>query len=240
MSLDSFFGGGDTSLNPGNVPIVTFRGGGLKGTFDKDGDEQGAATITSSPQRRRQVRRLQRGFLREARQLGRLKKKFSKAGGRLRRTIKTQSLAQQRKSVGNLRENLARRRVLGSSFAGDAVGRTEAEFAKQRGESLAVAKLKELDVQTQLIQAINVARRNATNVKLNELNLQAQLAANFQAGLQAAFSQAQATQQQLAVGILESLGSGIGAVGGFALGGGFNPLFGGGSEVPATVVGPIT
>lgn len=235
MSIDSFFGGGDTSLDLGNVPIVTFKGGGLRGTFNKDGDEQGAATITSSPFRRKQVRKLQRGFIREARQLGRLKRGFAKAGGRLRKTIKRQSFDQQRRTVGNLRENLARRRVLGSSFASDAIGRTDAEFAKQRGESLAVAKLKELDVATRLTQAQAVARRNATNVRLNELNLKAQLAANFQANLQAAFTQSQATQQQLAVGILESLGQGIGAIAAFGLGGGFNPA----AEVPATVVGPI-
>ena len=216
MSFGDFFGGGDTSLDLGDVPIVTFRGGGLRGTFEKGGDEQGTATVTSSPFRRRQIRNLQREFQREGRKLGNLRKSFTKAGGQLRRSIRRASVREQRRAVGNLRENLARRRILGSSFASDAIGRTKAEFATQRGESLAVARLKELDVSTQLLQAQSTARRNATNVRLNELNLKAQLAAQFQANLQAAFSQSQAVQQQLAAGILETFGEGLGSLIGVA------------------------
>jgi len=218
MSISGLLGGGDTSLDFGDVPTINFKGGGLRGRLDDDD----TARITSSPRRRRQVRRLSRGFLTEARRLGNIRQKFKSAGGELRRTISKESFDQQRKSVGNLRENLARRRVLGSSFASDAVSRTEAQFAKDRGESLAVAKLKELDVSTKLLQLQMSARRNATNVKLNEMNLKAQFAANLQSSFQAAFSQAQATQQQLAFGILEGLGQGLGGlVGQFGAGGAF-------------------
>lgn len=43
--------------------------------------------------------------------------------------------ATERRSIGNLRDNLQRRRILGSSFAADAVSRRAAEFGLKRGQA---------------------------------------------------------------------------------------------------------
>lgn len=55
------------------------------------------------------------------------------------------------KSVSDLRSNIARRRVLGSSFGNDDISRTQAEYAQKEAEVRADSFLKELDQTTQLI-----------------------------------------------------------------------------------------
>lgn len=55
------------------------------------------------------------------------------------------------KSLSDLRGNIARRRVLGSSFGNDDISRMEAEYAQKEAEVRADSFLKELDQTTQLI-----------------------------------------------------------------------------------------
>lgn len=55
-------------------------------------------------------------------------------------------------SIGNLRESLAKRQVMGSSFADDAVSRTRIAYAREEQSARAEAKLAEIGVQGQLIE----------------------------------------------------------------------------------------
>jgi hypothetical protein len=55
-------------------------------------------------------------------------------------------------SIGNLRDSLARRNVLGSSFANDAVSRTRLAFAKEEERARAEAAIQEIGLSQQLIQ----------------------------------------------------------------------------------------
>jgi len=82
-------------------------------------------------------------------------------------------------AIGNLRENLERRRVLGSSFAQDAFTRTNAEFAKQADAVTADSFLKSLDATQQLIGQEFTARRGQFQTGLDELNLEASTAATM-------------------------------------------------------------
>jgi hypothetical protein len=79
-------------------------------------------------------------------------------------------------AVGNLRDNLARRRVLGSSFGADAVTRAEAEFAKEKERVAAESFLQELELTNNLMQQEFTARRGQFQTGLDELNLEAQIA----------------------------------------------------------------
>lgn len=54
-------------------------------------------------------------------------------------------------SIGNLRDSLARRGVMGSSFADDAVSRTRVAFAREEANARAEAKVAEIGVQSELI-----------------------------------------------------------------------------------------
>ena len=60
-------------------------------------------------------------------------------------------LNQGMKASSDLRSNLAKRRVLGSSFANDEQARTAAEFAKQEADTRAKSFLEELDYTMKLI-----------------------------------------------------------------------------------------
>lgn len=91
-----------------------------------------------------------------------------------------------RRAIGDLRENLARRRIAGSSFAADAVSRAEAEFAKQEAEFGAQAGVKEFELNQQLAQmdADLLDKETQANIEgfqsqLNQMNLESGLAAQL-------------------------------------------------------------
>lgn len=82
-------------------------------------------------------------------------------------------------SASTLRDNLARRKILGSSFASDAQTRNELDFARQRDQVAAEGFLQELDLTQQLATQEYETRLSAFNSKLGELNLQGELGANL-------------------------------------------------------------
>lgn len=84
-----------------------------------------------------------------------------------------------RSAVGNLRENLSSRRVLGSSFGQDTISRANAEFSRQRDNAIADNFLKSLEAQRQLTADQFNARIKAFQPKLDELNLEAGLASSL-------------------------------------------------------------
>jgi hypothetical protein len=81
-----------------------------------------------------------------------------------------------RSAIGNLRENLSRRRVLGSSFGQDAITRAESEFAGQRESVAADSFLKEFELTNQMIAREFDLHRSEFTTKLDELNLEANIA----------------------------------------------------------------
>lgn len=86
-------------------------------------------------------------------------------------------------SLGNLREDLARRRIQGSSFGQDAFGRREAEFSRLEDEILADTGIqeaetfmRELEVTRSLIGQEGELARAAVQVFIDSLNLEAGIA----------------------------------------------------------------
>lgn len=72
---------------------------------------------------------------------------------------------------GNLRDQLARRRVLGSSFGEDAISRQEAEFAKVEAEERAKSFLEELDMRTRILDQRTKLNEQRVVSELDELGL---------------------------------------------------------------------
>lgn len=83
------------------------------------------------------------------------------------------------KAIGDLRQNLQSRRVLGSSFGNDTLTRAEAEFGRVREQATADSFLKSLDVNNQLLQQQYKAYSDRFNTKLAELNLEGGIASQF-------------------------------------------------------------
>lgn len=88
-----------------------------------------------------------------------------------------------RKTVGDLRQNLAKRRVLGSSFAADDIARTEAEFAKKESEVSSKAFIAEMAMSQNLINEQAQAQANQYLQTLNQLNIESQIASTMASGV---------------------------------------------------------
>lgn len=129
-----------------------------------------------------------------------------------------------RSTLGDLRQNLAKRRVLGSSFAQDDINRTTAEFQKREDQFRAQTFLQEIAAMSDLIgkQYASQAQQFLTN--LNQYNLESGMATQMATGVtsvlggnaQLAQSLAQASQQSFLSGAAGLGGIGLyGAMGGF-------------------------
>ena len=128
--------------------------------------------------------------------------------GRQRTTRLGQIETERTRALGDLRENLARRRVLGSSFAQDALSRGEAEFTRQKDVALSEigqqealadyeATLKEIDTTRQLMsQEFDLARGSVGSI-LENMNLEASVAAGLATGATAALSKNAQIQSSL-------------------------------------------
>lgn len=81
-----------------------------------------------------------------------LRQQVSPAFGALTQAGLARLQSSREKAIGNLRENLSRRRVLGSSFAEDALSRAEAEYGMQEAQFAADAKLQEIMAQSGLLE----------------------------------------------------------------------------------------
>ena len=86
-------------------------------------------------------------------------------------------------SVGNLRESLGRRGVLGSSFAQDALARQELEFGQAEGMAVAEAKLQEAAMAGQLAGLEGDILNTEVSQSLASLSLSGQLTAQEQSAL---------------------------------------------------------
>lgn len=75
-----------------------------------------------------------------------------------------------RRTLGNLRDNLSRRRISGSSFALDALSRAEAEFARQASDVEAQSILEELDATASLLTRKTEAEVAGLQALLNGMN----------------------------------------------------------------------
>ena len=109
------------------------------------------------------------------------------------------------RAIGDLRENLSRRRVLGSSFGQDALSRAEAEFSQEKdritkeiGLEQAQTTLQELEMTKQLLgEEFNLSRASVQTF-LDNMNLEAEIATKLAAGATGALaSNAQAQAQIL-------------------------------------------
>lgn len=162
----------------GGPSVSGFSGGGLTGSFGG-----GRFNVSSNQNRRDLVGGLAATFPELAGQIGRLRGQVTPGIGALTTARLGQLDDIRRRTVGDVRENLQRRRVLGSSFAQDAIARTESEFARQADTIRAESFLQELDLTNQFIQAEFEARRGEFQTQLDELNLQADIASRLSSGV---------------------------------------------------------
>jgi len=166
--------GGDDEVKTGFTP-AGINAGGLKSTFGNDG----LISVTADANRMGMVKNIANTFGTQADQIGALRPLVAPGISGLRSSRLGEVENARLNAIGNLRENLGRRRVLGSSFAQDANTRAEAEFAQQAERVQAESFLQELEMTQTLMQQEFTARRGQFQTGLDELNLEANLAAGL-------------------------------------------------------------
>jgi hypothetical protein len=167
-----FGGGDDKKASPTQQFKPTgINAGGLSSSVSGDN-----LSITPSAERLGLVRNLAGGFAGEADALSALRGRITPGFSDLRASRLKEIDDARTAAIGNLRENMARRRVQGSSFGQDALARAELEFGQAKEKTAAESLLQELEASNQLIQQEFAARRGQFETGLNDLNLQADVA----------------------------------------------------------------
>jgi hypothetical protein len=118
----------------------------------------------------------------------------------------------QTRAIGDLRENLAARRVMGSSFATDALARAEAEFVQRRDYIAAESFMQELEMTHGLLNEEFEVSRGAFETRLTEMNIQAELAAKLAQGATAALASLTTAQMDFEMKKRDSAGSYYGKI----------------------------
>lgn len=158
----------------GDMKPVGINAGGLKSTFANN-----SISINASPERSGLVGSISDKFLEQAGLTAGLRAKVAPGFSDLR-AVRLAEIENARKaSISNLRDNLARRRVMGSSFGEDAIARQELEFGQAKEKVAAESFLQEIEMTNQFINQEFEQTRSAFSTKLGELNIHADLAANL-------------------------------------------------------------
>jgi hypothetical protein len=109
--------------------------------------------------------------------------------------------------LSNLRDNLAKRRVLGSSFGQGQIQSEQRQLDQDIAEVRARSMLEELDLTTGLIEKQYTSDIAAVETILGELNLQAQFGQSLLTGAQTVLANNASIQSQLAVQNAQGFGA---------------------------------
>lgn len=158
-------GGGTEDFKPANISAggITTRG-------------SDRIRLSTSSDRQGLVGQIASTFPRQANVLAGLRERVAPGFSDLRRSRLAGLESNRRRTVGDLREGLARRRVLGSSFARDTITRANREFQQEEDRIRAESFLTELELTHALANEEFDVRRGEFQTSLDELNLQAEIA----------------------------------------------------------------
>lgn len=160
--INNIFGSGEVEFEP-----AKFDSGGFVG--------QGGE-IHSTAERLGLVGKVASGFRDQAAKTAELLPRVAPGFSDFRTARLAEIENARRSSIGNLRENMQRRRVLGSSFGQDSLARAESEFGEAKGRASAESFLQELDLTNKLQQQLFNERRAEFETHLNNMNMEATIA----------------------------------------------------------------
>lgn len=244
-----------------NVQPASFSGGGLTGNFANN-----TFSVSPTGARTAAVGGVSNTFGQQASDIAGLRQQWAPGASALRSSLMTALQNNRTQSLGNLRDNLAQRRVLGSSFAQNSLANADQTYQQQIQQAQAQTFLTELGAQQQLIQQQYTAARGQFQTNLDEMNLEAGITTQLTSQATSVMASAATTQAQLdlqaqttnaknsldaqtanANNTMKTLG-GIGSLVGLGLSGGLTgigSLLGGasfmtgGSSIPGTI-GPTS
>src|SRR5262249_4614358 len=160
--MSGMFGGG--------TPQVTFT---PKGFSNPTGfNVSGGGTVSESPTLTSNIAGLQSTFGSEANAFGDLLKTVKPGFSDFRRAGLRDITNTFRQNFSNLKDTLAQRRVLGSSFANSAFSQAYADEAQAKANFEAQSYLQEEQATAQLIQAQYTAATNSFQSVINQSNIE--------------------------------------------------------------------
>ena len=168
----------------GRFKPVGFSGGGLSGGFNKDSNK---FELTRNAEGNTAVAGLTESFEARKSAFAGLKSRVAPGFGEVTRTTVDAIRRAGSRTVGNLREELSKRRVAGSSFAQREIAGVEAQFGELEAKTRAESKLQELGVTIELTNQETAAATEGATALLKQLNIEGSLAAAL----------GQATSQQI-------------------------------------------
>lgn len=195
--VDKLVGPSDKSImkpltGAANVANAGFYGGGLTGT--RVGDR---FQVSSSPERQKLIQGISGALNDQARGYAQLRDDFGVGISGLRESLLNRVDNNQRRTISDLKDNMARRKIAGSSFAADTLARAQNKFNQERSRIGEQIGLIELQAQADLIKQQYAATITAYNTGLQELNLQGDAAIKLATQGQAALSQLAQIQSDL-------------------------------------------
>lgn len=210
----SFLSGNAPKIStPTNFTPSGFASGGLSGSYSG-----GAFNVTQSPALSQQVGQLQSTFGQAASAFGALGQTVQPGFSQFRQAGLADLTTQQQASRSNLQDTLARRRIMGSSFANSQLSQQDAEFAAKRDQFIAQSYLQELQASNQLIQEQFQAKTQQFTTGINEMNLQAGIAADLSAKATSSMASIAEAQAQLDAQAAAGAGSFLGTIGAAGIG----------------------
>ncbi len=140
-------------------------------------------TLERRPELAGALSSIQAGRLAEADRLKALLPSVEPGMGRLTEASLAALESRRRRAIGNLQENLAQRRIAGSSFAGDITARAEREFGEEEQKIRAESFMQELALKTEIINQEATARIKAYTEYLTQSNFEAELGTRVSTGI---------------------------------------------------------
>src|SRR5665811_2526845 len=178
-----------------DVKPINLNAGGLSGRFSN-----GTLSVGSNSARRGLVNQFASTSLSQSGLIRGLRDRVAPGVSDLREARLAEVGDARSSAISNLRDNFARRKILGSSFASDAQTRAELDFTRQRDTIQAETFLQEMDMTSNLINQEFDLRRNALESKLGELNLQGDLGFNLASQASESLRAAAELKTRLALG----------------------------------------
>jgi len=223
MALGNLFGSGSNNskdlnnwsspfVNPGQLNsslsslsspaslLKGFTGGGLTGSYDPTGN----ALVTADANRGNLVSQLSGAFQDQATKLGQLLSTVAPGFSDARSAYLADNTNRAESAISDLSSNLHARRVLGSSFAQDAINRTSATYGAERAQTLPQIYMQELEATNNLLNQQHTASVNQFQTSLNESNLQAGIAGELSKEATSAISNATAVKAQILAGLADT------------------------------------
>lgn len=195
--LPGLTGGGATKpgyVDP-NRAVTGFTTPGLSGAYNR---ETGSFDITRSPGLTGLLNSITGRSEQLAGDIGGLIPLVSPGVSELRRSRLAGLENRRRKAIGNLQQNLSRRRIMGSSFANNALTQAELAYQEEADRIRAESTLTEMEQSLNLYQQQAQAQLQGMNVMLSQFNIDAQLASQLSTSATNAIQQALMFNQEMA------------------------------------------